>query len=84
MLGVHAAHFLGHEVQHLADEDLVGLGIAEGLRHEQRGGLTQGTAEDAGSAADGAFRQRQAVDQVIAQACVFTPTVRVVRHGRSR
>ena len=68
VLGIDARHVFRHEVEHLADEDLVGLGVAERLRHEDGRGLAQRSTDDTGGAADGPLGQRQAVEQVVADA----------------
>ena len=52
---LHAAHVLGHEIQHLADEDAIGLGVAKGARQQDGRGLAQCATDDAGGAAQGAL-----------------------------
>ena len=62
---IHAADLFGHEVQHLAHESLIRLGIADRVRQQQRGGLAQRAADEASSAAQRALRQREPVEQLV-------------------
>ena len=74
------AHVLRHEVEHLANEDAIRLGIAKRPWQQQRGGLAQGAAEDAGEPPHGALRQRQPVAQVLHNALALRRP-RLVAHG---
>ncbi len=83
-----AAHVLGEEVEHLADQNRIGFGVVKGLGDQERSRFAQGSTDQSGGRAKSTFGQRKAEQEEVADARVTwvrrrSGGVRFVRHEDS-